>query len=56
MFFCVDRMSMTVKMLPALVPSSFATKFETANLDGTKKAVVIKKEESVLTLAHQQFS
>lgn len=54
--FCVDRMSMTVKMLPALVPSSFATKFETANLDGTKKAVVIKKEESVLTLAHQQFS
>ena len=53
---CVNRTSMTVRMLPALAPSLFAIKFETANLDGTRKVAEIKKEESVLTLAHQQFS
>ena len=46
---------MTVKMLPALVQNWFVMKLETANSDGMKKVVGIKKGVSVSTLVLQQF-
>ena len=46
---------MTVRMLPALVQNWYAMKFETANLGGMKKVVVIKKEVSASILVLRQF-